>query len=489
MDYLYDLTTFLPATVTAAAGLAVLLMTIFNFRARTIFNVSVGSLLIALVISISDLFGPQGTSFFDMIAYGGTAAFGTFLVVTGTLFCLLISRDYLESIGLSFGEVYAMILFGTTGMIGLATSNNLVMMFLGLETMSVCLYVLAGLRKREKTGAEAALKYFLLGAFSTAFLLYGIALIYGATGALTYPDIAASADTSLLFLAGVGLLLAGFFFKVSAVPFHMWTPDVYQGTATTLTAYFATASKAATFVAFILILTRMLPEIEDAQWTGVLVVISILSMIFGNLIALAQDNVKRMLAYSSIAHAGYLLVGLAAGTAAGYAGVLYYLFAYTVMNIGAFGVIAYYERQHGLDFTDVNNYAGLGYRQPIMGVLLSIFLFSLAGIPPFVGFLGKYYVFAAAVHAGMISLAVIGVLASAASVYYYLRVMVYLYFRESHREVEFIKPGMLTKGAILLLGIFTLYYGIEPVLPLGSMIELLTSYYGDASGFASYLSR
>ncbi len=477
MDYLYDLNTFLPATIMAAAGLVAILMAAYKARIGNIFNFTIVALVMALAVSIRDLFGPDGTAFFDMIAYGGTAAFGAFLVTLGTLFCVVISRDYLEAIDHHYREVYAMILFGSTGMVGLAVSNDLIMLFLGVETMSICLYVLAGLIKGEKIGAESALKYVLLGAFSTGFLLYGIALIYGATGATSYAVVAGAAEATPLFLAGTALLLVGFFFKISAVPFHMWTPDVYQGTPTTLTAYFATASKAASFIALVLVLSRMIPEIEGVELTQLLQVIAILTMIVGNLIALVQDNVKRMLAYSSIAHAGYILVGLAAGTPEGYTGVLYYLFAYTIMNIGAFGVIAYYERNHALDFTDVHNYAGLGYKFPVMGVLLSVFLFSLIGIPPFVGFLGKYYVFAAAVNAGLVTLAVIGVLASAASVFYYLRVMVYLYFREPHKEYQLVRPGALFKYSLILLGILTLWYGIEPIFPTDSLIELISTYY------------
>ncbi|MGM0505699.1 MAG: NADH-quinone oxidoreductase subunit N [Bacteroidota bacterium] len=477
MNYFHDLNTFLPAIATTIAGLSVLLLAAFKRPVRTVFGITVAALVFALVVSIRDLSGEVGVSFYGMISYGGTAAFGAFLVSIASLFTVLLSRDYLEKIGQHVSEVYAMILFATTGMFGLAASNDLIMLFVGLETMSISLYVLAGLRKNEKEGAEASLKYFLLGAFSTGFLLYGIALIYGATGSTQYADIASSADFSLLFMAGTGLLLTGFFFKISAVPFHMWTPDVYQGTPTTLTAYFATASKAATFVAFILVLSRLLPAHEDAAWQEVLGIVAIITMIIGNLVALVQDNVKRMLAYSSIAHAGYLLVGLAAGSAAGYSGVLYYLFAYTVMNIGAFGVIAYYETNRGLDFSDIKNFGGLGYSQPLMGVLLSLFLFSLAGIPPFVGFAGKYYVFAAAVDAGLISLAVIGVLASAASAYYYLRVMVYLYFREAHKEVDWVEPGRIFRITLLLLALFTVYYGIEPVLTSQSLIELLSSLY------------
>ena len=472
MDYLHDLYSFLPGIIVAVAGLLVILIDSYKDDHEGIFGLTIFALIAALAVSIFDMFGPTGKAFSGMITYGGTAAFGSMVVLFGSLFCMLISREYLEAIDHNFGEVYAMVLFATTGMLGLAAANNLIMIFLGLETMSICLYVLAGIVKEKKIGAEAALKYFLLGAFSTGFLLYGMALLYGATGSLNIYEIAAGATTDLLFIAGAGLLLVGFFFKISAVPFHMWTPDVYQGTPTTLTAYMATASKSATFVALILILSRMLPA-DVGEWSEVIAIISIITMILGNIIALVQDNIKRMLAYSSIAHAGYLLVGLAAGTPEGYSAVLYYLFAYTIMNVGAFGVVAYYERQQGLDFTDINNYAGLGFKSPMMGVMLSIFLFSLAGIPPMIGFVGKYLVFAAAINAGMISLAVIGVLASAASIYYYLRPMVYLYMREPHKDLPLVHAGWLFKGSLLVLTILTIYFGVAP----GDLSELLSSYY------------
>lgn len=477
MDYLHDLTSFLPGIVVTVASLIVIMLAAFKKGMNSIYLVSIGGLVIALGLAIQSLFGDVGTAFSGMIVYGGVGAFGTVIVLLGALLCVIISKEYLEEFGLHYGEVYAMMLFATVGMLGLAVSNDLITLFVSLETMSIALYVLAGLMHYEKRGAEGALKYFLLGAFSTGFLLYGIALIYGATGQTNLLEIAAAADGSLLFLAGSALLLVGIFFKIAAVPFHMWTPDVYQATPTTLTAFMATAAKSATFVAFILVLTRMLPGSGSGDWTNVIQVVAILTMIVGNLIALAQDNVKRMLAYSSIAHAGYLMVGLAAGTAAGYSGVLYYLFAYTLMNIGAFGVIAYYERNHSLDFTEIDSYAGLGFKMPIMGVMLSIFLFSLAGIPPFVGFIGKYYVFAAAVNADLIPLAIIGVLASAASVYYYLRVMVFLFFKEAHKEYTMKSPGFLFKATLVLLAFATIYYGIEPVLPTTGLIELLTSYY------------
>lgn len=485
-----ELLTFLPGAVTAVSGLIVMMMAAFGASMRTVFTTSLVALAAALGFAIYDIGMPPGTSFTGMVLYGGLASFGTALILLASFFSVLFTRDYLEDSIFHTGEVYAMLLFATTGMISLATANHLVLLFVGLETMSICLYVMAGLFRHEKEGAEAGLKYFLLGAFSTGFLLYGIALLYGATGTLWLDEIAQSASTSPLYLAGAALLLVGLLFKVSAVPFHMWTPDVYQGTPTTLTGYMSTASKAASFLALCLIVIRLfagstsadtLGDLADGLIAGskggqVLALIAVLTMVVGNLVALTQDNVKRMLAYSSIAHAGYLLVGIVAGSQSGFSGVLYYLFAYTIMNLGAFGVIAYFERQDGLDFTRIENYAGLGARRPMMAVLLSMFLFSLAGIPPFVGFLGKYYVFAAAVESGLITLAVIGVIASATSVYYYLRVMVFMYFREAHVTPELSRPGWTYSVGLSILALLTLYYGIEPLLPVDSLFALLNGF-------------
>jgi len=476
MDYLGDLQAFLPGVITAVAGLAVITIEALKSGHKSAYWVTALSLIVALFFGIQALGTPLQEAFSGMLVHGGIAAFGNVIILIGTLFCVFLSNDYLEGIDHNYNEVYALILFATSGMLCLAGANDLISLFLGLETMSICLYVMAGLIKNEKQGAEGALKYFLLGAFSTGFLLYGVALLYGATGTTSIPGIGAAASGDLLFLAGAALLLIGFLFKVSAVPFHMWTPDVYQATPTTLTAYMATASKAATFMAMILVLSRALPSVEGLDWQTVLSVVAIITMIFGNIIALVQDNIKRMLAYSSIAHAGYALVGLSAATPEGYSAVAFYLFAYTIMNVGAFGVVAYYERNKGMDFTDVNNLAGLGFKKPMMGIMLSLFLFSLAGIPPFVGFVGKYYVFAAAINANMVPLAIVGVLASAASVYYYLRVMVYLYFREAHKETEMMDASLLYKGALVILALLTVYYGIEPILPFGGLMDLITGF-------------
>jgi NADH-quinone oxidoreductase subunit N len=461
MDLTTEMSLFLPAILTTIGGLAAMMMAAYKTDIQHVWTVSTGTVLLAFVISIRDLLGAEGLLFSGMVGYGGTAAFGTMVVLLGTFFTLLLSKSYLEKIHHHVAEVYSLILLGTTGMIVLASSMDLVATFVGLETMSVCLYVLAGLVKEEKRSIEAALKYFLLGAFSTGFFLYGIALLYGATQSTSLDVIGAATDKGLIYWGGVAFLLIGFFFKISAVPFHMWTPDVYQGSPTTITGYMATAAKTSAFVSLILILSRALQS-SVGEWSTVFEIVAVLTMVFGNIIALVQHNVKRMLAYSSIAHAGYALVGLTAGTVAGYDGVLFYLFAYTLMNIGAFAVIAHYETTKGSEVSNLEHFAGLGFKKPALAVMLSIFLFSLAGIPPFAGFAGKYQVFAAAIEQEYVMMALIGVLTSAAAAFYYLRVMVYMYFRQPEFDIEPETPTNLYLGTIVVLALLTLYFGVNP---------------------------
>jgi NADH-quinone oxidoreductase subunit N len=347
-------------------------------------------------------------------------------------------------------------------MILMASAVDLVIIFLGLELMSLCLYVLAGFHRTKTQSNEAALKYFLLGAFVTGFLLYGIALIYGATGTTNLITISRSISeysSNSLFLLGVGLMAMSFSFKVSAAPFHMWAPDVYEGSPTTVTAFMSTAAKAAGFAAFIAVFVRSFAFAE----TNVNVILGWLaaaSMVVGNITAIAQTNVKRLLAYSSIAHAGYMLTGIAAGNPEGQIGILFYLAAYVVMNIGAFAVISLLEREDGGGLT-LNDYAGLSSQQPVLAALLSVFLFSLAGIPPLAGFFGKYYVFLAAVKAGMTWLAIVGVLTSLVSVYYYLNIVVLMYFKEGQGQVA-AKPAKATLIAIGIAAILVLGFGLYP---------------------------
>lgn len=477
MELINDLLLFLPAAVVAAGGLTVMMLDGYKAKSRTIYSTTMIFLGIALVISTYDLLvqTPQ-LIFSDMAGAGGTAAFGTFIVVFGTFFTVILTHDYLIGVKHNFPQVYPLLMFCTFGMIVLATANDLVTIFIGLETMSVCLYALAGIIRDKRLGVESALKYFIMGAFSTGFFIYGITLLYGATGSTSLPEIGAYTDGGLIYWGGVSMLLVAFMFKVSAVPFHMWTPDVYTGSPTTITAYMSTAAKTASFVALVLVLDRAMPFIT-AELTSVFSVIALMTMILGNAVALVQDNVKRMLAYSSIAHVGYLFVGLAAGSIAGYSAVLFYLLAYTFMNVGAFGVVAYYEKNHDVHFNNVESYAGLGYQRPIMGILLSIFLFSLAGIPISAGFNAKYLVFSAGVEAGLISLVIVGVLASAASAYYYLRVMVYLYFREAKESVTLMEPKKVYSFSLAFLALLTLYFGVVPA----GVTEMIFGYFSDSA--------
>ena len=428
-------------TVVGLVGLAMVALDAFRNDHPAIPWLGAAALTVSAVWEVTQLGAPQGTVFFETLRTGGFVAFINLIILLTGLATTLVSIPYLNQLRHGYGEVYALLLYATVGMIMLGSANNMISIFLGLETMSVCLYILTGLVREDEGAVESALKYFLLGAFSTGFFLYGIALMYGATGTMALPAMAtaelATTSTRLLFWGGFALFLVGFFFKVSAAPFHMWTPDVYQGAPTPLTGYMSTATKAAAFAALILVLVHAVP---GGEWQFALAAVAVLTMVIGNVMALAQTNVKRLLAYSSIAHAGYVLVGLAAGTEAGYAGALFYLLVYAVMNIGAFGVMAMLEwdGKEGREQT-LASLAGIANRRPVLSTTMGVFMFSLIGFPPLGGFAGKYFVFAPAVNAGMTWLVVIAVLMSALSAYYYLRV-VYVFWMQSADEVEATEP-------------------------------------------------
>jgi NADH-quinone oxidoreductase subunit N len=334
-----------------------------------------------------------------------------------------------------------------------------------LETMSISIYILAGMMREDKRSVEAALKYFLLGAFATGFLLYGIALIYGATGSFHLKDIATYiASKNLLrspmLLMSLVFLTIGFGFKIASVPFHMWTPDVYEGAPTTITAFMATGVKAAGFSALIRVFFSALPAFRP-DWTSIMWVICVATMTLGNIVAISQTNIKRMLAYSSIAHAGYILVAFVAGNDLGTSGILFYLMTYAFMNIGAFTVVILLGKK-GEENTLINDYAGIGFKYPLLAASMTIFLLSMAGIPPLGGFMAKLYIFSAAVKSKFYWLAILGVLNSAVSVYYYLRVTVLMYFRESEREITGLQFSPASVLALILAVIGTLYLGIFP---------------------------
>lgn len=438
---LADLPAVFSMTVVGVVGLVMVALDAFRNDHPVIPWLGVGALGISALWEISLLGASQSTVFFETMRTGGFAAYVNLIILLTGLATTLLAIPYLNQLRHDYGEVYALIMYATVGMILLGSANHMISVFLGLETMSVCLYVLTGLVREDEGAVESALKYFLLGAFATGFFLYGIALMYGATGTMELPAMAeaelATPSSQLLFWGGFGLFLVGFFFKVSAAPFHMWTPDVYQGAPTPLTGYMSTATKAAAFAALILVLVHAVP---GGEGNLVIALVAVVTMVVGNVMALVQTNVKRLLAYSSIAHAGYVLVGLAAGTEAGYAGALFYLLIYSIMNIGAFGVMAMLEwdgkegREQRLE-----SLAGIGNSRPVLGAAMGIFMFSLIGFPPLGGFAGKYFVFAPAVSAGMTWLVVIAVLMSAVSAYYYLRV-VYVFWMQSAEEVEATDP-------------------------------------------------
>lgn len=403
--------------------------------------------------------------------FGGAMAL---ILSAGVALSALTAGAFLGAREAERGEFYGLTMLAAGGMILLAQATDLLMIFVALEIMSISTYALAAYNRRGMRATEAAFKYFILGAFSTALFIYGVALVYGATGGQTgLAQVAAAAsDRSLLLMAGLAFVSAGFFFKVAAAPFHMWTPDVYEGSPTPVTAFMAAGVKAAAFAALFRVLTVAFGSESVALhgWMDVVAVLAIATMVVGNLLAVPQRSVKRMLAYSSIAHAGYLLAAIAAAAhpevrAAAGEGLLYYLASYTFMGIGAFAVVAALERQGGEGplAWDLDRFAGLAKVRPALAAAMALFMFSLAGIPPTAGFMGKLFIFRAAVDAKLYTLAVLGILTSLVGVYYYLRVVVYMYMREREPSVGELPAPQLTMGvALAAAAIGTLILGIAP---------------------------
>jgi len=375
----------------------------------------------------------------NMLVADGYALFLNLVILTAAALAILFSVEYAGRVGLARGEYYTLLLLSTTGMMLMAAAINLMTIFLALEILSIALYVLVGLNRAEQRSAEGALKYLLLGAFASGFLLYGMALLYGQAGTTSLAglrDYVASLGGEFppLLLAGLGLMIIGFGFKVALVPFHMWTPDAYEGAPTSVTAFMSVGAKTAGFAALGRVLLYALGDLHG-DWVWLLAVLAALTMTVGNLAALRQTNLKRMLAYSSIAHAGYILAGLAAGNELGTSAVLFYLFGYAFMNVGAFAVLIAVGRLEGSarGGETLDGLTGLSARKPGLAVVMALFMLSLAGVPPLVGFLAKLYVFSAAVQAGLIWLAVFGVINSVISAYYYLRVVVVMFMKEGEQ--------------------------------------------------------
>jgi NADH-quinone oxidoreductase subunit N len=491
---LHDLFALTPILIISAFGIIILLIEVFLKEGSKDFLplLTAGGLLLALVLTAVLWKGGEITFikpyFSSMIslnqfalAFWGAILFFGFLVV-------LISHLYLREQDCEHGEFYSLILFSIVGMLVLAAANNMVTIFIGLETMSVAAYGLAGFRRKDMKSAEAALKYFLIGAFSTGFLLYGIALFYGLTGHFGLEDIwrrlpeAGQMHPSMTAIAFI-MLLAGFGFKIAASPFHMWAPDVYEGSPTPITAFFATAVKAASFAALLKVIYTLIQHGALASlllpWEDIVMFLSIVTMFTGNLIALYQKNIKRMLAYSSIAHAGYILIGLLAvyryaeqDISIPTGSILFYIIAYSMANIGAFSIIVLLARK-GDERVQIDDFGGMGFKHPVLSIALTTFLVSLAGFPPTAGFLGKFYIFKQAIGAGetfrpqldgsnpYVWLVVIAVINSLISVYYYLRPVVAMYMKPGRGNLEALKSvSVYVTLAITLF--LTLHMGIFP---------------------------
>ena len=477
-----DLRPVVPALIVAIAGLLALLSQAFTPRGRRApaAALSLAGLLAALAAVALIASSPErgrGATLGGTLAADDFALFGQALVLAVGILTVLLSPPYLRSCGLDRGEYYALSLFSVVGMMGLVSARELIALFVALEIMSVALYGLAGMRREQIESQESAVKYFITGAFSSSFLLYGIALLYGATGSTFLDRIAlalpsAPAGTRTMALLGTGLVLVGFGFKVASVPFHMWAPDVYEGAPTTVTAFMSAGVKVAAFGGLLRILGEALPALSSS-WRPAVAILAVLSMIGGNLGALAQSNVKRMLAYSSIAHAGYLLTALVAQPQVAAEAVLFYLVAYAAVNLGGFGALAALSRD-GREPLALGDMAGLAGRRPALAAALTVFLVSLTGVPVSGGFVGKFYLFGAAVGAGYVELAVVGVLMSVVSAYYYLRVVVYMHMREPVGEDAWSAvgpgPGLalgLAAATVLILGVYP-----GPVLALARLAAL-----------------
>ena len=463
-----DLFTVSPIIALTATGFIVVAMGLWGARLSkyVILIVTLVGIGVAALLTIQ-LWDANATAFHGMVVCDNYALTFNLIFFAGAILSVLLAFNKYEESYLLYPEFSAITLFATVGMSLMASSTNLLIIFLGLETLSISLYVLAGIKRTESHSLEAAFKYFLLGAFASAFLLYGIALLYGASGSLDLKNVSAIVAESNnagspLLLFGSLLIFIGLAFKAAVFPFHMWAPDVYQGAPTPISAFMSTGSKAAGFAAMIRVLFTLSASAGTvADLTTIFSILAVLTMFFGNITAIRQKNVKRMLAYSSIAHAGYIMIGIVAWNETGASSIIFYLMSYTFMNVGAFGVVSYLGSKSG-EFQQIDDLKGLGYQRPFVALLMSVFMFSLAGLPPTAGFIGKFYLFSAAVKTGHIALVVLGVINSMISVYYYLGVVVAMFMRDSEEERDYAKKTPVVALSLVLSMISVLGIGIFP---------------------------
>ncbi|OQA45625.1 MAG: NADH-quinone oxidoreductase subunit N [Chloroflexi bacterium ADurb.Bin325] len=467
----------LPLLILVAATLLVLLadLVVRNKRVLTF----LGLLAVAASLAAVLLVRPAAPTFQGMTLADELGLFASVAILVATGLALLLALERTSDFTRRPGAYVALLLLATAGMIVMAKASDFITIFLGLEILSLSLYILVGFAQRDARSNEAALKYFLLGAFASGFFLYGMALIYAATGSTNLAEISkgiASHSASLPFAPllpiGVGLLLVGYGFKLALVPFHMWTPDVYQGAPTSVTAFMSVATKTAAFASLIRVLAAVWSG--DRPWLLALAGLAVVTMTLGNLAALRQTSLKRMLAYSSIAHAGYVLTGLAAGNDRGFEGALYYLIAYTFMNLGAFATIQAVQRRDQNDVT-TEQITGLSTQRPGLALLMTVFMFALTGMPPLVGFFGKLYVFSGAVQGGMTWLAIVGVINSAIAAYYYLRVTVLMYMGGATAAAGDIpRTGWAVWTTLVITAVATLALGLWQQPWMESIREAVT---------------
>ena len=452
----------LPEIVLTFGALVLLLVDlILPKRDGAVFGVAIATLL-ATAVAVLSFAGVNVTASAGLLAIDGFATFFKLVFLLSAVMTVLMSGSYLRVEGVRAGEYCFLILCATLGMMFMASGVDLITLFIGLETMAIAFYILAGFLKPSERSNEAAVKYFLLGAFSLGLLLYGMSLLYGATGTTSLNEIAstlAGGERSLVLILALILIGAGMGFKIAAVPFHMWAPDVYEGAPTPVTAFLSVGSKAASFAMLLRIFFVGLPFLVS-DWQALFWVLAAITMTVGNIAAITQTNTKRMLAYSSIAHAGYVLVGVVAGTERGITATLVYLWVYLFMQLGAFAIISMLRRQDVVG-DELKDLSGLYFRKPFAAIAMLIFMLSLGGIPPTAGFMGKVWVFGAAIDQGFIWLAVIGVVNSAISLYYYYRVIVFMWLKEETlgSDIE-MSPAMATVLGIAVVG--SIFFGIFP---------------------------
>jgi NADH-quinone oxidoreductase subunit N len=465
----YQLLPVLPELV-LAVGAMVLLMVGAYQGVRATGLIVVLALVLLVAVGVLEITLPAG----KLVTFNGSfivddfARFLKILALIGSGATLILSTEFLADPSRRIFEYAILVLLSTLGMMVLISAGDLIMLYLGLELMSLALYVVAASNRDDAKSTEAGLKYFVLGALSSGMLLYGASLIYGFTGTVGFAGIAAAAKTgSLGIVFGIVFLLAGLCFKVSAVPFHMWTPDVYEGAPTPVTAFFASAPKVAAMAVFTRVALTAFPGIMP-QWQQIVVFVSIASMALGSFAAIGQKNIKRLMAYSSIGHMGFALVGLASGTAEGAQGVLVYISIYVAMTLGTFSVILAMKR-NGQHVEKISDFAGLSRTNPLLAFFFAMLLFSLAGVPPLAGFFGKFYVFVAAIKAGLFTLSVIGVLTSVIGAYYYLSIVKVMYFDEPLTQLDPVRVEL--RAVLAVAGLFNIFFFVYPG-PLVSMASV-----------------